>query len=87
MGSVGRNIQRSPGPNNRLLAAERNFHLALKKNERLFEVMTVRPRTATQRNMHVNQAKPPIRVIARNGDRVRVPYNSDMREVLIRIGL
>jgi hypothetical protein len=68
MGSVGGDVQGFAGAEGRLLATEGGFHLALKQDEGLLEVMPVRWRTAAGRDVHVDDAEASGSLLAGHGD-------------------
>jgi hypothetical protein len=82
MRSVGRNVQRVAGAHRRLLAAEGCFHLAFEQDKGLLEVMPMRWRSATWRDVHINYAEASIGLLARHGDGVGVADQTDVREVV-----
>ena len=70
-----------------LRAAKSNVEFAFKHGEGLFEVVTMRGRSATRRYMHVDQAKPARRVFAREKDRVGISYYTNVRNFLVGVRL
>jgi hypothetical protein len=82
MRSVSRDVQGFAGADSKLLAAEGGFHLALKKDEGLLEVMPVRGRTATGRDVHVDDAEESSSLLACHGDGVSIADQSDVGEVV-----
>jgi hypothetical protein len=81
--SVRRNMHRRPSLHHRTLAAKVSLQLALQHNETLLEIMPMRRRPTTRRNMHINQTKPPRRILPRQQNRVSVPHQSYVRQLRI----
>jgi hypothetical protein len=81
MGSVGRNVQRVASAHDRLLAAEGRFHLPFEQDKGLLEVMPMRWRPATGRDVHINDAKATGSIVARQGYGVGIADQTDVREV------
>ena len=82
MGSVGRNVQCVASAHGRLLAPEGCFHLAFEEDKGLFEVMPMRWRPATWRDVHINDAEASIGLLPRHGDGVGIADQTDVREVV-----
>ena len=59
-----------------------SFHLALKQDERLFEVMPVRRRPSTRRNVHINQTKPLSSIFPGEQNRIRIAHKPNMRKII-----
>ncbi len=78
MRSIGRNVDGVTGPNDGLLTAKGDLKLAVKQDEGLFKVMTMRSRTPAGRHMHVDHAEAVVGVFGGDGDRVRVSNHTDM---------
>lgn len=85
MGRVGRDVDRLAGSHNRFGSAERNFDLAFENGEHLFEIVAMRRRTASRRNVHINEAVAAGGVFAGENNRVRVPRETDVRQRLISV--
>jgi hypothetical protein len=79
------NVYRLAGSRRALLPAEDRFHLAFEEDKCLFEVMTVEGRSAAGRDVHIDQAKRAGGSLPRNGDRLGVTYQTDVRQVFICI--
>src|SRR6202046_592547 len=77
------NIYRIPCAHHRLLSAKRRLKFALEKNESLLEIVSMRRRHASRRNVHVDQAEAPLRVFTRQQNRVSVPHNPNVRQPAI----
>ena len=75
---VRRNIDGVARSNDGLLAAEGHLHLAVKNDEGLFKVVTMRPRPATRRHMHVDHAEAAVSIFTGDGDRIRISYKTNM---------
>src|ERR1700689_5307925 len=69
------------------LSTKGGLHLSLKKDESLLEVVAMGRRATAGRNVHVNDAKASVGLVAGHGDGVGVSYDADVRKTLIRIGL
>jgi hypothetical protein len=82
MRSVRRNVQRVAGAHARLLAAEGRFHLTFEQDKGLLEVMPMRRRSATWRDVHVDDAEASVGLLARHGDGVGIADETDVREVI-----
>ena len=82
MRSVGRNVQRVAGSHARLLAAEGRFHLTFEQDKGLLEVMPMWRRSATWRDVHVDDAEASVGLLARHGDGVGIADETDVREVV-----
>ena len=78
MGSVGWNIDARPGADGLRLATEGEFELSLEKREHLFEIVTMRRRTAAVRHEHVDEAIAPGRLRPRDKDGVCAARDRDM---------
>src|ERR1700688_651661 len=70
--SIGGDIQGFGGAHDRLLATEGCLHLPFKQNESLLEVVPMRRRPATRRDVHINYAETSIRIFARHGNGVGI---------------
>jgi hypothetical protein len=75
------NVDGFTGSRDRLFAAKGNLYFALKDGEHLFEIMAMHGRTATWRDVRVDEAVAPGGVFARDKDRIGVSHHSDVREV------
>src|SRR6202451_4643446 len=69
------------------LSTKGGLHLSLKKDESLLEVMAMRPRATAGRNMHVDDAKASVGLVAGHGDGIGISHDADVRKTLIGIGL
>jgi hypothetical protein len=67
-------------PYHHLGAAESRVDLAFQDDEGLLEVVSMRRRSTTARNQHVDQTKTAIRVVPRDQDGVGVPHHTDVRK-------
>jgi hypothetical protein len=72
------------GSHRHFFAPERGFNFALEQRERFLEVMAVRRRTTSGRDVHIEQAVAAIGVLAGKNDRVGVSDKSDVRQALVR---
>jgi hypothetical protein len=66
--SVRTNVNAVAGLDDGFLSAKGDFHLSLKQDERLLEVVAMRPRTTAGRNVHVDDAKAPVGLVTRHRD-------------------
>jgi hypothetical protein len=82
MGSVGRNVQRLASAHDRLLATKGRFHLAFEQDKGLLEVMPMRRRPASRRDVHIDNAEASIGLLARHGDGVGIADQTDVRKVV-----
>ena len=86
MGSVGWNLDCVPSPDGTLFSSKRRLQLTLENNKTLLEIMAVRRRSTSRRNVHVDQAELTSGVTSRQKNRVRIAYNSEMYSfVIVRI--
>src|ERR1700678_1373921 len=60
---------------------------SLKKDESLLEVVAMGRRATAGRNVHVNDAKASVGLVAGHGDGIGISHDADVRKSLIRIGL
>ncbi len=72
MRRIGRDINDLALSQNRFGAAENEFDFALENSEHLLEIMTMRRRTASRRDEHVNEAVAARSIIASEQNRVCV---------------
>jgi hypothetical protein len=80
---VGRDVDGLASAHDRLRAAKGDLDLALKKGERLLEIVAMRRRAAAGRDVHVNEAVAASRVLARQQDRVGVSYHPDVGQSFV----
>src|ERR1700677_1274783 len=85
--SVRRNIDCVASLDQRLFPAKCSLHLPFKKDKSLLEVMAMRPRAAAGRNVHVDNAKASVGLVAGHRDGIGISHYADVRKTLIRIGL
>jgi hypothetical protein len=78
MWGIGRNIDCVACTHGGSLTPEGHFHLALKKDEGLFEVVTMRTGTAAGWYVHVDHTEAVVGVFASDGDGIRVSDETDM---------
>jgi len=70
-----------------LSAAKREFQFTLKDRECLLEIVAMRRRSSSRRNMHINEAKLSRSVFPAKEDGVGIPNNPDVRQRLIGLRL
>ncbi len=80
---IGRDVDRIPCADDRLLTSKRRLDFPLQHNERLLKIVAMRRRTTSRRNVHIDHAKPAGRVFAADGDRVRVAHQADVFQACI----
>src|ERR1035438_1353631 len=85
--SVRRDVDCVASLNNGLFPPKGSLHLSLKQDESLFKVVTMRSRAAARRNVHVDNAKASVGLIAGDRDGIGISHDANMRKALIRIGL
>ena len=84
---IGRNIDCVARTHDERLTTEGHFHLAVKKDEGLFEVVTMRPGTAACRDVHVDHAEPAVGVASIDRDGVGIADETDMgQRPLFQVG-
>ena len=76
MGGVGGNVDGVARLHDRFLTTKRRFHFAFQENEGLLEVMPMRRRASSRRNMHIDYAEPPGCLRSGNGDGVGVSHQT-----------
>src|SRR5947209_5196053 len=81
MRSVGGNVQSVSGTYDRLLATECCLHLTLEQDRGLLEVVSMGWRPATWRDVHIDDTKLSIGILARHGDGVGITDQPNVREV------
>ncbi len=77
--SIGGDVNRFPRPHGRLGTAKGCFHFALEKDERFFEVVPVRRRSATRRDVHIDQAILTRGVPRSEQGGIGIPHQADVR--------
>jgi hypothetical protein len=66
----------------RFSAQEGCFHLTFEQDKSFLEVMSMRWRSATRGNVHINDAEAPIGLLAGHRDGVSIADRTDVREVV-----
>src|ERR1039458_504538 len=69
------------------LSTKGSFHLSLKQYESLLEVVAMRPWATARRNVHVDNAKASVGLVAGDRDGIGISHNPDVRKTLILFGL
>src|ERR1035438_10300837 len=85
--SVRRDVDGVASLDDGFLSTKGGLHLSLKKDESLLEVVAMRRRATAGRNVHVNDAKASVGLVAGDGDGIGISHDADVRKSLIRIGL
>src|ERR1700744_3896724 len=78
MRSVRWNVHCFSSANNPLLSSESSLQLTVEKNKGLLEIMTMRGRAASGRNVHIEQRELTCSIRSGQQDRVGVAHNSEM---------
>ena len=86
MRSVRRDVNRLASSYRLLDAAECKLQFTFQQGKRLFEVMAMRWRASSPRNVHIDQAIPPGSIFSREKNGVGVSDNPDVRKFSIRVG-
>src|ERR1700688_3406715 len=81
--SVRRDIDSVAGLDGRFLSTKSSLHFSLKQDERFLEVMAMRPGATAGRNVHVNDAKASVSLLAGHRDGIGISHDADMRKTLI----
>jgi len=76
--SVRWNVDRFSSAHNTLLPAESSLQFTVEKNKCLLEIMTIRVRAASGRNVHINQGESTCSICSGQQDRVGVAHDSEM---------
>jgi hypothetical protein len=82
VGGICGDIYSIAGVGKGLGASESEIQFAFEEHKRLLKVVPVRRRASPGRDMHIDQTKPPIGVVASKQNGVCVADYSDMRNVL-----
>jgi len=80
---VGGNVAGLARPGSRVHAPESKRHLTFQQNERFLEIVTVRRRTASWWDVHVDHAEPSGGIVTAQKDRVGVSSDADVAQALI----
>ena len=64
-----------------LRPTESCLEFAFQDGERLLEIVPVRRRTASGRNMHIDQAESSCSIVARKEDRICISYHADVANI------
>jgi hypothetical protein len=86
MGRVGGDVNGFACLDEGFLSTEGCFDCAFEQDEGFFEVVAVRRRSATRRNVHVNDREPARGLLAGDGDGVGVADQSNVGEGGVLIG-
>src|SRR6204780_457369 len=68
------------------LSTKGRLQLSLKKDESLLEVVAMRRRATAGRNVHVDDAKATVGLVAGHRDGIGISHDADVRKTLIHIG-
>src|ERR1017187_6399243 len=85
--SVRRDVDGVASLDDGFLSTKGGLHLSLKKDESLLEVVAMRRRATARRNVHIDDAKASVGLVAGHRDGIGVSHDADVRKTLIRIGL
>ena len=84
---VRRNVDRFSSAHNPLLPAESSLQFTVEKDEALLEIMPVRGRAASGRNVHIDQGESACSIHSGQQDGVGVAHDSEMLGIaIIRVG-
>src|ERR1017187_9347028 len=85
--SVRRDVDGVASLDDGFLSTKGGLHLSLKKDESLLEVVAMRRRATAGRNVHVDDAKASVGLVAGHRDGIGISHDADVRKTPIRIGL
>ena len=69
-----------------LCATEGCLDFAFEDGERLLEIVPVRRRAASGRNMHIDQAESACSIVARKKNCICISYQADVANIFARVG-
>ena len=81
--SVRWNVDRLTSAHHTLLPSERSFEFTVEKNKGLLEVMAMRGRAASMRNVHIDQGESTSSIRSGQQDRVGVAHDSEMLGIAV----
>jgi hypothetical protein len=81
--SVRWNVDCFSSAHNTLLPSESSLQLTVEKNKGLFEIMAMRGRAASGRNMHIDQGESTCSIHSGQQDRVGVAHDSEMLGIAV----
>ena len=79
--SVSRNMDCFSSTHTTLLASESRLQFTVEKNKGLLEIMAMRGRAASGRNVHIDQGESTCSIHSGEQDGVGVAHNSEMRSI------
>jgi hypothetical protein len=85
--SVGGDVDGVASLDDGFLSTKGGLDLSLKKDESLLEVVAMRARATTRGNVHVDDAKASVGLVAGHRDGIGISHDAYVRKTLIRIGL
>ena len=77
--SVRWNVDRFSRTHNTLLPSERSLQFTVEKNKGLLEIMTMRRRTASGRNVHIDEGESTCSIHSGEQDGIGVAHDSEMQ--------
>src|SRR5665213_568130 len=80
MRRIGRNVDRLAGSRDRLPSSEDKLDFAFQDREHLLEIVAMRRRTATRRDIYINETMATGSVVATDQDCIGVTHNRNVRQ-------
>ena len=81
--SVRWNVDSFSSSHNTLLPSEDSLQFTVEKNKGLLEIMTMRGRAASGRNVHIDQGESTCSILSGQQNRVGAAHDSEMRGIAV----